>query len=102
MINSPFVSHNNIFYQPHGSAERLALLVLSMWNGSWFHFPLAQIRNFDPKHQKIANELLAHFIEHGENDAEFVLVGTGLAKAYMSGEILSRVTRADGVARWEK
>ena len=102
MTDSPFVQFEDIFYQPHGSAQRLALMVLSMYNGTYFHFPLSQIRNFDSTYRIIADKLLAHFIEYGESDLYFVSVGTALCRAYMEGEILGHVKRADGVKRWKK
>lgn len=102
MINNPFVKHSKLFYQLHSSAQTLALMVLSMYDSDAFHFPLSKIRICDPDYQKIANEIIAHFIVNGESDAEFQLIGKAVYSAYMCGEILTYIKRADRANRWLK
>jgi hypothetical protein len=101
-MKSPFAKHKDYFFEPEVTAELLALMVLSMYNSTYFHFPLARMKEFGCKDQEIANELIAHFLVYGENDLDFVHIGYELATAYMKGEILHRVKRADGVKRWKK
>lgn len=102
MSNSPFLKYRDIFFQDHETAELLALMVLSMYNSRYFHFPLAKMKYFGSEYQRIANELLSHFLDHGEDDLDFLQIGYELATAYMNGEILYHVKRADGVKRWKK
>lgn len=70
--DSPFLRYRSVILDHYSTAERLAALVLHLWN---YHYPSALgplLANADARHKRIAFELIASYAEHGENDPHFM------------------------------
>ncbi|MFV0662740.1 hypothetical protein [Denitromonas sp.] len=78
---SPFVRYRAEIMGGYSTAQRLASLVLHLFNCKWPADIHSLLWNADERHTAIALELLAWYARHGENDRDFMA---------LAGEILKR------------
>jgi len=79
--HNPFVAYRAEITGGYSTAERLAAMVLNLYNGAAYGVRLDMLlSSADEKHTRIALELLAWYAKHGENCAEFMALGKELAE----------------------
>lgn len=77
--DSPFAKHADLLLQhDHSTAQRLALCVLSLYNGEEWPCRLDWIATFDTPHLQILLEMLVSYYRYGENDPHFINLGRQL------------------------
>ena len=75
MKESPFLTHRHILLNGYGAAITLRGLTLSLWNGRNWPADMSRVAGLDDQHFAIAQELLAWYRQHGENDPDFMETG---------------------------
>lgn len=78
---NPFVAYRDQITGGYSTAQRLAALVLNLYNGAAHRVRLdTLLSSADEKHTRIALELLAWYARHGENCPEFMALARELAE----------------------
>lgn len=75
MKESPFLTHRHILLNGYGAAITLRGITLSLWNGRNWPADMSRVAGLDDQHFAIAQELLAWYRQHGENDPDFMETG---------------------------
>lgn len=70
--DSPFLRYRSVILDHYGTAERLAMLTLHLWNYNYPDQLGPLLLNADRRHKAIAMELIASYAHHGENDPHFM------------------------------
>jgi hypothetical protein len=78
---SPFVEHEEIFFDGYKTAIKLRELVLHLYNKN-FPCDLSFILNADDRHYSIFLELVNSYKMFGENDSEFLEVAERIRSKY--------------------
>lgn len=75
-IRNPFVAYRSEILGYYSTAQRLATLVLHLFNGNkWVVDLPSLLGNADEHHSRIALECCAWYAQHGENDQAFMALG---------------------------
>lgn len=76
---SPFIKHRSVLQASYGTAQKLATLTLSLYNGNAYPFAAHSFRGMDEKHLEIAFDLIRSYNRHGEGDDDFMNVARELS-----------------------